>query len=126
MSDPVSDPVPTPVGASRSLVRGERGAASLLVLAVTGALMWLGVGLAVLCGLVLAQRQAQAAADLAALAGAGQRDCAAAEQVARANGADGVVCRLDGAEAFVEVRVVAPAWLLGTRDLHGQARAGPG
>ncbi|QIK74624.1 pilus assembly protein TadG-related protein [Nocardioides piscis] len=49
----------------------ERGAATVLVLVVAGILMFVGLALAGAASLVVTQRRAQAAADLAALAGAG-------------------------------------------------------
>ena len=51
--------------------RGDQsGAATLLVMAMAGVLLLLGAALAVVTALVAAHRVAQAAADLAALAGA--------------------------------------------------------
>ena len=50
--------------------RGDRGGATVLVVAMAGVLMFVMGGLAAAGGLVTAQRRAQAAADLAALAGA--------------------------------------------------------
>ena len=53
-----------------SVPRAEAGAATLLAVAMAGVLMMLGAALAVVGAMVLAHRQAQASADLAALAGA--------------------------------------------------------
>ncbi len=108
--------------------RSERGAATVLVVAMAGVLMFVTTGLAAAGGLVTSQRRAQAAADLAALAGASRLDeaCARAGDVTGAYGAVLVSCRLDGAEVTVEVSVAGPQvpW----RDVRvtAEARAGPG
>ena len=69
--------------------RPEDGGATVLVVAMAGLLMFVMTGLAAAGGLVTAQRRAQAAADLAALAGASALDdaCARAGEVAAANAA---------------------------------------
>ena len=108
--------------------RGERGAATVLVVAMAGVLMFVMAGLAAAGGLVTAQRRAQAAADLAALAGASTPAdaCGAAQEVAAANAAALDGCRVDGREVTVEVSVPGPRvpW----RDVRvtAEARAGPG
>ena len=108
----------------------ERGAATLVVLAASGLLMFLGLALAGVAAIVLTQRSAQAAADLAALAGAsasatGAEGCASADQIATANGAHLVSCELTGTVVTVGVRVDGPR-LAGRRyDVTAQARAGP-
>lgn len=107
--------------------RAERGAATVLVVAMAGLLMFVAAGLGAAGGLVTAQRRAQAAADLAALAGATHRldACAHAGDVAEANAAMLEGCRLDGDDVTVEVSVAGPRvpW----RDVRvtAQARAGP-
>ena len=89
---------------------GDRGAATVLVVAMAGLLMFVTTGLAAVGGLVTAQRRAQAAADLAALAGASHLDdaCARASEVAIANAAALDACRVDGADVSVEVSVPGP------------------
>jgi secretion/DNA translocation related TadE-like protein len=118
----------------RREARGERGGATVLVVAMAGVLMFVMVGLAAAGGLVTAQRQAQAAADLAALAGAsalaavsGPADaCAAADRVAGANEAALDACTPAGRTVTVTVSVSGPdvPW----RDVRvtAEARAGPG
>lgn len=107
---------------------GDRGAATVLVVAMAGVLMFVMTGLAAVGGLVTAQRRAQAAADLAALAGATYLDdaCATARDVAIANSAALDACRVDGGDVSVEVSVAGPRvpW----RDVRvtAEARAGPG
>ncbi len=110
--------------------RGESGAATLLVIAMAGVLVLIGCALGVVQALVVAHRGAQAAADLAALAGAGaaargEAPCAAAEAVADANGSDLVECGVAAGTVTVLVRVTGPHWLGQDADLEARARAGP-
>jgi len=110
--------------------RSDRGSASLLVVACLGVLLLLGAALGVAGAMVRAHRSAQAAADLAALAAAsaldrGEVSCAAGAEVAAANGARLVSCRLDGRTALVRVEVAGPHWLGQDADLAAEARAGP-
>jgi len=108
--------------------RDESGVAVVLALGLVALLVLVGaVGVAVV-GLVAAHRQAQAAADLAALAGAeaaraGGEPCAEAARIAAANRADLRDCAVDGAVVEVEVAVVVD--LAGSRGLSARARAGP-
>ena len=114
--------------------RGERGAATLLAVAMAGVLLMVGAALAVVGALVVDHRRAQAAADLAALAGAGaaargQPACAAALAVAGLNDAELIECSIDGspegATVTVRVEVSGPHWLGQQADLQADARAGP-
>jgi secretion/DNA translocation related TadE-like protein len=109
---------------------GERGAASVLVLAVAGVLVLIGAALGTVAAMVVDHRSAQAAADLAALAGArsqqlGGDACAAAGDIARRNGADLTRCRVVGEDVWVTAAVAGPRWLGQRGDLEGHARAGP-
>lgn len=108
----------------------QRGAATVVAVALAGVLLLVGAATGVVGAIVVAHRRAQAAADLAALAGAvaqgrGQDPCAAAAEVAGVNGAVVATCRVDGADVLVEVRVAGPRWLGQDRDLLAAARAGP-
>ena len=108
----------------------ERGAATLIVLALSGLLMFVGLALAGVAAIVLTQRSAQAAADLAALAGAtaavsGADACAAADEIAAANGAVLAQCLLAGRLVTIEVRVEGPRLVDRRYDVTAQARAGP-
>lgn len=110
--------------------RDERGSATLLVLAMGGALVLLGAALAVVTAMVAAHRVAQSAADLAALAGArgvaeGRDGCARAADVAAANHAHLATCAVTGRVVDVVVRVSGPHWLGQTADLSARSRAGP-
>ena len=110
--------------------RGQRGSAAVLVVVLTGVLVTVSVLVAGLGGVVADQRRVEAAADLAALAGAGAaragRDgCDAAQRTAARNGGQVRRCAVDGEVVTVEVgRESQPVW--GRRfALVGQARAGP-
>ncbi len=110
--------------------RGERGAATLIVLAMSGLLMFVGLALAGVAAIVLTQRSAQAAADLAALAGAsaavsGGDACAAAGEIAEANGAALADCELTGVVVTVAVQVDGPRLADRRYDVTAEARAGP-
>lgn len=115
----------------RKRLGDERGAASILVLALS-ALLGLIASTVVAVGAVgTARHRASTAADLAALAAAGRAlegaaaACAAAQDVAQAQGAGLGACRLTGdvADVAVEVRPAGPLGRLGSA--RGSARAGP-
>lgn len=117
-------------GAPRSRAADERGAATLLVLALSGLLLFVGLALAGVAAIVLTQRSAQAAADLAALAGAsaavaGADACAAAGDIAAANGAALARCELTGTVVTIAVRVDGPRLVARRYDVTAEARAGP-
>ncbi len=114
----------------RHRLGGERGAATVLVTACLGVLLLVGCALAVVAAMVAAHRTAQAAADLAALAGAtaaqhGRDPCAAATSVAGDNGARLTRCSIADQDVTVEVVVPGPRWLGQPHDLAAAARAGP-
>ena len=109
---------------------GSRGAATVLVTACLGVLLLVGCALAVVAAMVTAHRTAQAAADLAALAGAtaaqhGRDPCATATSVAADNGARVTQCSIVDRDVTVEVAVDGPHWLGQRHDLAAAARAGP-
>lgn len=92
-----------------------------LLIVVTGVCVRLG-------GAMLARQQAETAADLGALAGAGDvlrgRDaaCSSADRVVAANRGRLISCELDGLDVLVQAEVSVPAFG-GTAS--GRARAGP-
>lgn len=93
-------------------------------------LLIVGCALAVVTAMVTAHRSAQAAADLAALAGATARQdggdaCGVATDVAAANGARLTGCSVAGDDVRVRVVVDGPRWLGQPHDLTAEARAGP-
>ena len=114
--------------------RGDKGGATVLVVAMAGVLMFVMVGLAAAGGLVTAQRRAQAAADLAALAAAsalaevsGPTDaCAAADRVAGRNAAVLDACAPVGRAIRVTVSVAGPDVPWREVRVTAEARAGPG
>ena len=109
---------------------GERGSATVMVVAFAGVLLLVGSALGVVATMVHRHRLAQSAADLAALAGAvdvrdGGNGCSTASRVAGDNHAVMVACRVTGREVLVAVRVRGPRWLGQPHDLGAEARAGP-
>jgi secretion/DNA translocation related TadE-like protein len=111
---------------------GERGSASVWVVALAGVLALVGLAAALVGVAAVARHRASAAADLAALAAAGSAvegaadPCAAASTVAGANGAAVRTCTVDGAAvADVAVGVRVALGPLGLREATARARAGP-
>jgi secretion/DNA translocation related TadE-like protein len=111
---------------------GERGSATVWVVALSAVLAVVGAAVVLVGAAAVARHRAGAAADLAALAAAGRAawgepgGCELAAQVATANAATLVSCSVD-ADAVVEVRVSVPVHLgrLGVLSASGRARAGP-
>lgn len=110
----------------------ERGTAAPLVVALAGLVLVLCLAGAGLGRLLVDQRRVSAAADLAALAGAGalQRGadaCAAARATASRNAAALASCAVSGEEVVVTAAIRSE--LLGrlarTVSLSASARAGP-
>lgn len=114
------------------VLRDERGSATVWVLALAGLLAALGASVVLVGAAVVARHRATAAADLAALAGAGRAvmgepdACATASRIAGANGGFLDGCTVS-ADAVVEVRVHVPARLgsIGAFVAQAHARAGP-
>jgi len=109
--------------------RREDGAAVVMALGLLAVLFLVaGVGGGVVA-MVAAHRQVQAAADLAALAGAaavqaGAPACPAVDRIARRNRAVLTSCVADGASVLATVEHTLPRFL-GTRTVRARARAGP-
>ncbi|MDO3701598.1 flp pilus-assembly TadE/G-like family protein [Micromonospora sp. C28SCA-DRY-2] len=110
---------------------GERGGATICLLAVGLVFVVVGVFGAAVTSARAARQQARAAADFAALAGAARAlggttaACGHAAEIAAANGGHLVGCRLDGLDVLVTAEVtVAPLPGL-TRVVRVSARAGP-
>ncbi|HEU0213939.1 MAG TPA: Rv3654c family TadE-like protein [Jiangellaceae bacterium] len=109
----------------------DRGAGSILVLSGVMVVLTALLVAVALGGGYLARHRAAAAADLAALAGAGRlwagpaAACSSANGVARVNGAVVRSCRVEGGqvEVVTSVDVTGPAAVLG--DVARRARAGP-
>jgi secretion/DNA translocation related TadE-like protein len=113
-------------------VAEERGSATVWVIALTGVLAAIGVAAVLVGAAVVGRHRASAAADLAALAAAEHAvrgdpaACAAAGEVAGANGARLTACTV-GDAAVVDVAVAVPVRLgpLGVSQAGARARAGP-
>ncbi|WP_449385812.1 Rv3654c family TadE-like protein [Cellulomonas soli] len=106
----------------------DRGSGTVVVVALVAVVLVLGSGLGLLAGAHGATGQAQAAADLAALAGAAalprsglEQACAIAEETAARNGARVTACAGDGPQVL---RVTVSRDSLGGAAVRS-ARAGP-
>jgi len=108
--------------------QADRGAASILVLAIGLVLVAAGLAGAFVANARVARHQARVAADFGALAGAlrvaeGQDSaCAAAARLVEANGGVLVSCQVQGLEVVVRVTVTMGRL---PRPAHAAARAGP-
>lgn len=122
-----------PVSAAVGPARTDAGTASLLAVALVGLLLVLGMAANLVVAAAAAHRTAQAAADLAALAGAQAWQvqanpataCGAARSVAEENGAGLTDCRLAGDDLLAIVRVDGPRMFGHEFEIVGRARAGP-
>lgn len=109
----------------------ERGGATVVLLATGLVLVIVGLFGAAVGSAWLARQRVRVAADLAALAGAGQAvygvdtACLRAAQIADRNGAVLTTCALDGLDVTVSVRVEIEPWPGLTRSSTATARAGP-
>jgi secretion/DNA translocation related TadE-like protein len=110
---------------------GDRGAASILVLALGLLMVAAGIAGAAIGNARVARHRAQNAADLGALAGAmravhGKADaCARAGWFVAANGARMTECTVGGLEIVVRVRVEVRPLPGFIRQAEAEARAGP-
>jgi secretion/DNA translocation related TadE-like protein len=116
----------------------EDGSATVLGLALVCVLTAVALVSVAVAGVLVGQRRAAAAADLAALAAAealarggatssGVVDaCGQAARVSAANHATLSGCLVEGAEVVVEVSVEVRTFLGRTLSAPGRARAGPG
>lgn len=113
-------------------VSGERGSATVWVLALSGVLAMIGIAAVLVGTAIVARHRATGAADLAALAAAGRAvtghadGCARAEAVAAANSAELTTCTIS-ADAVAQVEVSVPVRLgrIGLHSASARARAGP-
>ena len=88
----------------------DRGAATILALALVHLLLLVGLVGAIVGSVVVVKARTAAVADLAALAAAESwaDPCADARAVAQANGMAMTACGADGADAVVSVSAPAP------------------
>lgn len=118
-------------GRRRRPAGGDRGGATVLLLAVGVAFVVFGVAGAAVGAARVARQQAGVAADLGALAGAAgaalgvTTACESARVIVTANGGRLVTCRLDGLDLLVTVEVTATVLPGLVRAATGRARAGP-
>lgn len=111
-----------------SSARDQSGAGTVFGLGLMGVLVCLAAAFALAVGVVGAHRKAEAAADLAAIAGAqavqdGRDGCAQAARVASLNGGVLQRCRRQGDNVLVTVSVPFKG-VPGHREA-ARARAGP-
>ena len=116
--------------AGRCTRGAESGVVTVLGIALVALIATVALAGAAVVGILDAHRRAESAADLAALAGggavAGGRDpCAAADAVARRNGAQLEQCDPQGLTVAVVVTVPGPRLLGLLSPLSARARAGP-
>ena len=109
--------------------RDQRGAAGVVGVGVIAVLVFVAIVCVGVVSIVLAHRQAQAAADLASLAGAaalqrGGDACGAASGIAGRQHAMVTACRVDGTALSVTTGVDLPV-VLGGGQVMARARAGP-
>lgn len=102
----------------------------MLGVALAAVLMLLGLAGSWVTAVFSHHRAAQAAADLAALAGAaaaqrGEEPCAAAARIASANDSAVTGCSVVGDDVWVTVDRPAPALFGRSATVRGRARAGP-
>ena len=110
--------------------RGEHGAGSVLAVAMLGLLVTVTIAAAGVVGVIATHRVAQAAADLAALAGAsalqgGGDPCRQAALVADRNRARLTRCEVVGWVVTVVVSADTARLPGGVLDLRARGRAGP-
>lgn len=109
--------------------RCDRGGATVAAVACLGLLLLVGLALGEVGAWFAVHRQVRAAADLAALAGAGAvttDPCGRAAVVAVGNGVRLVSCAVEGRAVRVVVGLDAPTRLGPAHELTGTALAGPG
>ncbi|MFI5715158.1 Rv3654c family TadE-like protein [Nocardia sp. NPDC051750] len=112
-------------------LRREKGSASVAACLALAALLALTVLVLQLGGVVVARHRAQAAADLAALAAAGElrngarAGCAAADFLGRRMEVGVARCEVAGWDVVIEVEEKVPVGPFGMRSIRAIARAGP-
>ena len=129
MTPLVSQPGAPGVGRRAS---GERGSATVVMLAVIAVVLMLTVSGLMLASAVLASHRARAAADLGALAAVGAlmqgeplgAVCQVAARVATANQGTVQQCIVVGAE--VRLSIAVPTGMRGLGVATARSRAGPG
>jgi secretion/DNA translocation related TadE-like protein len=114
-----------------NLVHAEQGAASLVAVAMMAVLLALTIGGVYVGSAVIARHRAQAAADLAALAGAQHLAdgpgvaCAQATAVAHTMRSAVIQCAVDGLDVVITADVSLSLGRLSVGPARATARAGP-
>jgi len=114
-----------------TVLEGDRGVATVWAAVVIAVLAGMAVFGLHLSEALVARHHAESAADLAALAGAGellpgeQVACSQARRVTDRMRVDLVSCRIQGWDVLVEVTAQPPGWLGHLGAATAQARAGP-
>ncbi len=108
----------------------ERGAGTVLAVSMLGFVMLVATTLGLVAGVIRAHREAQAAADLTALAAAqtlvaGGDPCRTAAELASANRGELLDCVATSIDVRVTVRVAGPRWWGLGVDPAAESRAGP-
>lgn len=111
-------------------IRGEAGSATAWAMPALAVLVLVTLLLSHLAAALVERRQAESAADLAALAGAvalqdGRDGCAAARRVAARNEGELVACSVDGLRVGIRVARTLQVPLVGEVAIGARARAGP-
>ncbi|SCL57612.1 helicase/secretion neighborhood TadE-like protein [Micromonospora citrea] len=131
MTSPASADQPRNPATSRGATAGERGGATICLLAVGLVFVLVGLFGAAVGAAQTARQQARVVADLGALAGAGQAlqgeptACRRAAEIAAANGGSLLACRLDGLDVLVTAEVAVTPLPGLARVATATARAGP-
>ncbi|MFJ4656388.1 Rv3654c family TadE-like protein [Nocardia sp. NPDC088792] len=121
----------TPADWSEKAHRGDEGAVTVTACLVLVAVLAITVLAAQVGVAVTGRHRAQAAADLAALAAAGDLDsgtaaaCGQAAEIGRRMGVRLMTCVPDGWDVTVEVVGRVELGPMGVREVRARARAGP-
>lgn len=102
----------------------DQGYAAVVLMVLMMLAVFLCGAVAFVGGIAAGRVRATTAADLAALAAAQDTDCGKARDVAASNGAELTMCRVEGLDVIVDVRV--PVRLPGQQTfVTALSRAGP-
>lgn len=120
----------TCAGRLRRAVDDDEGSMTVTAAFAAAAVLALTVAVLLVGRAAVAAHSAQAAADLAALAGArallsGEEACAVASRAAEANRASVVSCAIDADDVVVRAEVRVALGAVGVRAAAATARAGP-
>jgi secretion/DNA translocation related TadE-like protein len=109
----------------RDAIADDRGSAAVMLVPVLSLVLLMTLGVAAVGRVAAARATASAAADLSALAAARTGSCVTADEVAAANGATVLMCRIVGYDAVVRASIQVPVLLGRSVRVTADARAGP-